>query len=272
VDPTKHARSVKTVSTHRLQLKYPIVLVHGLGARNSYGPYEYFYGLPKLLRDAKNQVFIPNMTAWHTIEHRAQQLKKQIEKAFPGASSNEKFNLVGHSMGGLDARYLASQLGMADRIASITTIGTPNRGSTMGDLATGLLPTSAFLAADRFLQLMESSSGALKQITRSYCNKEFAALTPNQPQVAYFSATTAIINPIMKNSLPIFWIPHRILTKTEGDNDGFVSVDSAQWGDHICTHSGDHYAQIGQFFGRSRGMDYLKFYDEIFNHLKTQGM
>lgn len=256
------------MSTGRLQLKYPIVLVHGLGARSTYGPFEYFYGLPKLLKDSNCKIFIANLTAWHTIEYRANQLKSQIEAALPEG----KFNIVGHSMGGLDARYLASQLGMGERIASITTIGTPNRGSTMGDIATGILPSTAFHTADRFLQLMDSSSGALRQITRTYCNNEFAEMAPMLPNIAYYSATTAISDPVMKNALPIFWLPFRIMTKMEGDNDGFVSVESAKWGEHICTYSGDHYAQIGQFLGRSRGMDYMKFYDEIFTRLKSDGM
>src|SRR4051812_43807637 len=112
------------MSTEALQLKHPIVLVHGLGAKSTYGPIEYFFGLPKLLKDSKNKLLIANLTAWHTIEFRSKQLKEQIEQTFP----DQKVNLVGHSMGGLDARYLASKLGFADRIASITTIGTPNRG------------------------------------------------------------------------------------------------------------------------------------------------
>ena len=175
-------------------------------------------------------------------------------------------------MGGLDARYLTSQLDFADRVASVTTIGTPNRGTTVGDIASGLLPNSAFSTADRFLKLMGSSTGALKQITREYCTGEFASLTHNVSGVGYFSATTAIANPFMSRSLPIFWIPYRILSKLEGDNDGFVSVESAKWGDHICTYDGDHYSQIGQFLGRARGTDYIKFYNEIFRHLKKEGM
>lgn len=256
------------MSTNPIQLKHPIVLIHGLGARSTYGPIEYFYGLPTLLRKAKNQILTANLTAWQTIEKRAQQLKKQIDEAFP----DTPVNLVGHSMGGLDARFLTSQLGFADRVASITTIGTPHRGTSVGDMATGLLPNSAFSAADRLLKYLESSSTALKQITQQYCLGEFASLTPNMPKVAYFSATTAIVNPVLMNSLPIFWLSHRILSKTEGDNDGFVSVDSAKWGDHICTYGGDHYAQVGQFLGRSRGMDYMKFYNEIFKHLKKESM
>jgi triacylglycerol lipase len=256
------------MQTRPLQLKYPIVLVHGLGARNNFGPFEYFYGLPKLLKESKNEILIVNLTAWHTIEHRAKQLKQQIETKIPEG----KVNLVAHSMGGLDSRYLAAQLGFSERIASITSIGTPNHGSLVGDIATGLVPSSAFATADRILKYIDSSSGAFKQITRKYCTGTFADLAPKVSGVAYYSATTAIINPILKNSLPIFWIPHRILVQTEGDNDGFVSVESAKWGEHICTHAGDHYAQIGQFFGRSRGTDYVKFYEEIFGRLKRDGM
>ncbi len=255
------------MATESLQLKYPVVLVHGLGARSTYGPIEYFYGLPGLLKKSKNQIFIANLTAWQTIQHRAEQLRDQINRAFPEG----KVNLVGHSMGGLDARYLTSQLDFSERVASITTIGTPHRGTSAGDLATGLLPRSAFSLADRILQFLDSSSGALMQITRHYCLGEFAALAPKMPNVGYFSATTAIAEPIVKNSLPIFWLSHGFLKKTEGDNDGFVSVESAMWGDHICTHSGDHYAQIGQFLGRSRGMNYIGFYNEIFKHLKKEG-
>jgi len=253
--------------TRPLQLKYPVVLVHGLGAQSQYGPVDYFYGLPQLLKDANNPITIPNLTAWHTIEFRSQQLKAQINAVFPEG----KLNLVGHSMGGLDIRYLTSCLDFKDRVASITTIGTPNRGSSLGDLATGLLPDSAFTAVNKVLQYFDSDGGALKQVTREYCQGAFAQLAPNLPEVGYFSATSAIAEPVMLNSLPVFWLSHKILSRYEGENDGFVSVESAIWGNHICTYQGDHYAQIGQFLGRSRGLDYMRFYEEIFTRLKQEG-
>lgn len=254
--------------TDPLKLKYPIVLVHGLGARSAYGPFEYFYGLPKLLRDAGNVFYIASLTAWHSLEWRGDQLKEQIEKTFPEG----KINLIGHSMGGLDSRYLTSRLDFGGRVASVTTIGTPNRGSMMGDIATGIVPDKAFAAANRLLSIMESSSEGLKQITTRYVTETLGPKLANVEGVAYFSATSAIPSNVMKHSLPMFWIPHRILKSYEGDNDGFVSVHSATWGEHICTYRGDHYGQIGQFLGRSRGLDYLKFYEEILRRLKREGM
>jgi triacylglycerol lipase len=254
--------------TRPLQLKYPIVLVHGLGAQSQYGPIEYFYGLPKLLKESRNQIAIPRLTSWHTIEHRALQLKEQINATFPEG----KVNLVGHSLGGLDIRYLTSCLDFKDRVASVTTIGTPNRGTSISDLGTGLISSTALSALNLVLKYFDSDSGALKQITRQYCLGTFLSLVPNAPEVGYFSATSAIAEPIMKNSLPVFWLSHGILFKYEGENDGFVSVESAIWGQHICTYPGDHYAQIGQILGRTRGLDYMKFYDEIFSRLKQEGM
>ena len=57
-----------------------------------------------------------------------QMLKEQIRRW-----TSEPVNLIAHSMGGLDARYLISRLGMADQVRSLTTISTPHRGSFMAD-------------------------------------------------------------------------------------------------------------------------------------------
>jgi triacylglycerol esterase/lipase EstA (alpha/beta hydrolase family) len=251
-----------------LKLKNPIVLVHGLGARSAYGPVEYFYGLPKMLRDAGNVFYIADLTAWQSLEVRGKQLREQVDQVFPDG----KINLIGHSMGGLDSRYLAATPDFADRVASVTTIGTPNRGSMIGDIATGLVPDAAFSAVNRLLQYLESSGEGLKQITTRYNAEVLGPKLANQPGVGYFSATSAIPSNVMRHSLPMFWLPHRLLKRYEGDNDGFVSVHSATWGEHICTYPGDHYGQIGQFLGRSRGLNYLKFYEEILRRLKREGM
>jgi triacylglycerol esterase/lipase EstA (alpha/beta hydrolase family) len=221
-----------------------------------------------MLKDAGNVFFIPSLTSWHSLEHRGNQLKEQLDKAFPEG----KFNLIGHSMGGLDSRYVTSALGLADRVASVTTIGTPNRGSFMGDLATGMVPNAAFDVANKLLGVLEYSSDGFRQITTKYHSEVLSQKLVNMPGVGYFSATSAIPSNVMTTSLPMFWIPHRVLSSYEGDNDGFVSVQSASWGEHICTYQGDHYGQIGQFLGRSRGLDYLKFYEEILTRLKREGM
>lgn len=253
--------------SHLLNLKYPIVLVHGLGGAATYGPVDYFYGLPKLLRDAGNKVLAANLAPFHTMEYRARQLKTQIEEAFP----ESKVNLVGHSFGGLDVRYLAANFGFTERVASVTTIGTPNHGTVLSDISLGLLPDPTFHAVDLLLTPTKASSRAYQQTTSKFCKESLPVVAPKMSGVAYYSATSVIKGSLLKCALPIFWIPTKIIQKHEGENDGFVSLRSAMWGEHICTYIGDHYGQIGQFLGRSRGLDYVKFYTEIFKRLKRDG-
>ena len=38
-------------------------------------------------------------------------------------------HLIAHSMGGLDARHMIVREGMAERVASLTTVGTPHNGT-----------------------------------------------------------------------------------------------------------------------------------------------
>ena len=255
------------MGTHRLKLKHPVVLVHGLGARARYGPVDYFHGLPRMLREAGNKVFTPSLTAFHTVEHRAAELRRFIEAEIPEG----KVNLIAHSFGGMDSRYLAARPDFSERIASVTTIGTPNRGTIIVDIALGIVPDQTFHIADWFLTFAGSSSRAYQQLTSKYCADTFAELAPQAPGVGYFSAMSVIRSPVMKTALPLFWLPNRIIQRYEGDNDGFVSLHSAQLGEHICTYTGDHYSQIGQFLGMARGMDYMKFFEEIIKRLKREG-
>lgn len=258
------------MSTPEIRLEDPIVLVHGLGARASYGPFDYFFGIPNLLRSAGNSVFLPSLTAWQSIETRAEQLKEQIEKEFP--NPDQKINLIGHSMGGLDARYVVSKLGLGNRVKSVTTIGTPNQGTKICDLGLKYMPIGAAQAVEKVLGYVDSSHRGLEQVSCKYHEETFSKEAPNLPGVAYFSATSVVRNPVFKTALPFFWVSSQVLNALEGDNDGFVSVESAKLGDHICTYTGDHYGQIGQFLGRSRGLDHYQFFSEILAHMKKQGM
>src|SRR5438445_10447863 len=49
------------------------------------------------------------------------------------AAPEPRVNIVAHSMGGLDARYAISRLGLADRVASLVTIGAPHLGTPLAD-------------------------------------------------------------------------------------------------------------------------------------------
>jgi triacylglycerol esterase/lipase EstA (alpha/beta hydrolase family) len=53
-----------------------------------------------------------------------------------GAGDADSLHIIGHSMGGLDARLvIAENPAIAARISCVTTIGTPHHGTTSADRA-----------------------------------------------------------------------------------------------------------------------------------------
>src|SRR5260370_24583412 len=116
------------------KLRSAIVLVPGLFAFDQVRLAgltlaSYFPRIPELLRAAGNRVLIPRLSPAAGVAHRAAQLKSFLDREMP----HEPVHLVAHSMGGLDARYLISRLGMGSRVLSLTTLGTPHRGTTFAD-------------------------------------------------------------------------------------------------------------------------------------------
>jgi len=129
--------------------RYPIVLAHGLsGFRQLFGVIDYFNGIPGDLQSGGAKVFVTQVSAVASAEQRGEQLLQQIE--FIAASTGAgKVNLIGHSEGGLDARYVMGV--RPDLIASLTTVATPHLGAELADfLADNLTPggfNEAVLAA-----------------------------------------------------------------------------------------------------------------------------
>ncbi len=116
------------------RLRAPIVMVHGLLGfdRMAMGTWvltDYFRGIPDLLRAAGNRVLLARLSPTGGIADRAAQLKEQIDKEY----SHEPVHLLSHSMGGLDSRHMITHLGMANRVLSLTTLGTPHRGTAFAD-------------------------------------------------------------------------------------------------------------------------------------------
>jgi triacylglycerol lipase len=122
------ARSLATGAT---RTRYPIVLAHGMsGWKELFGALEYFHGIPADLRGSGAEVYVTSVSAFASSEARGEQLLEQVEY-IAAVSGAGKVNLIGHSQGGYDARYVAAV--RPDLVASVTTVGTPHRGSRLAD-------------------------------------------------------------------------------------------------------------------------------------------
>ena len=119
-----------------VRLQAPIILAHGLFgfSRIALGPLtltSYFRGIPEALRAAGNSVLVTRVHPIAGVEFRAERLGDRILRAFP----EEPVHIIGHSMGGLDARRLLTDPYWRKRVLSLTTIGTPHLGTYLADFA-----------------------------------------------------------------------------------------------------------------------------------------
>lgn len=250
------------------KLRSPIVLVHGLLGYDQIQVYgwtvaRYFRNIPELLRAAGNRVLIPRLSPTGGIAERAAQLKDFLERESPG----EPVHLFGHSMGGLDCRYLISRLDMAPRILSLTTIGTPHRGTVFADW--GVYHLERVLKP--FFDRLAVPSQAFYDLTTESCRK-FNETVPNMPGVRYFSVAGRMEG--LWDHL--HWqLPHRIVHGAEGPNDGVVSVASASHGESTEVWDGDHISLVNwpnpATFSRGAWRDRTPRYAALVRRLADEG-
>ncbi|KAK4703384.1 triacylglycerol lipase, partial [Phenoliferia sp. Uapishka_3] len=251
--------------------KYPIVFCHGLFGTFSFhvtlgqdahdnfktgfdtiGPaaikplqFSYWIGVKEALEAIGVEVLIGRVPAAASIEERAKVLCEQIEQTFPG----REVNLIGHSMGGLDGRFLISHLKPTTfKVKSLTTIATPHRGSAFADYI-----IDDFIGSQRVTALMGVmaklgiQAGAFNDLTTSKMVR-FNEETPDDPNVKYFSYG-AEFAPGWSNVFRMSW---GVISEREGANDGLVSVESSKWGQYQATLTNVNHLDLVGWVGKVR--------------------
>ena len=109
-----------------MNTKYPIILVHGIIIKDikfikSFG------NIDRILKIQGHHVYKSNVDGVGTIENNASMLKEEILSILE-KEKVDKVNIIAHSKGGLDSKYMIQQLGMEDHVASLTTLCTPHKG------------------------------------------------------------------------------------------------------------------------------------------------
>lgn len=109
--------------------QYPVVLVHGMFGFDSIIGVDYWYGIAEDLRKNGADVYTTQVQPLDTTIARGEALLPQVEAI---AAVHGKVNLIGHSHGGPTARYISAV--RPDLIASVTSVGSPHKGSPVADL------------------------------------------------------------------------------------------------------------------------------------------
>jgi len=266
VFPPKDGSEVSETALPKLD--GPVVLVHGLcGFDHLYAfrrpVRDYFPGIRGYLEAGGNRVIAARVSPTGGVARRAADLKRVIDREVPRGP----VHVIGHSMGGLDARYMIARLGMETRVRSLTTVGTPHRGSTFADWG-------ARHVAPWFVPLLRALGiphEAFADLQTDACRR-FNEDVPDAPGVRYFAVAGVCEKPWLGAE---WFLPHGIVNRAEGPNDGVVSVASAGWGEHTDVWAGDHLNLVNwpNRIARRRGVwhDRAPDYGRILRRLATAG-
>lgn len=223
----------------------PVFLHHGIFGydRVQIGPVRWSYfggGIERAIAERGHPVCAACVSPLGSIATRAADLKRSILEQLEqlGRPADERIVLFAHSMGGLDARYMIAKLDMAHRVAALVTLSTPHRGSSYADWILKNIERSKF--AQELLKVLRIDLDCCRDLTIDGCAR-FNDMIADHPDVAYFSVSASRpwhrVPPFLVHS-------HGVVRRKEGDNDGIVSVRSAQWGTHLSTWPADHVHMI----------------------------
>nr|WP_302599598.1 alpha/beta fold hydrolase [uncultured Cellulosilyticum sp.] len=220
------------LSREQAELKYPIVLVHGAGFEDNCNSGEIVgsWGtIPKFIRKQGVPIFFGRTKAWASIIENAEILKESILN-FQKEYDIDKVNIIAHSMGGLESRYMITHLGMAKNVASLTTISAPHRGLKTIDALhnTKLYQKIIELLATRYFGSYEQFLNMSLRLKHSNCvlfNRE----TPNMEGV-YYQSYGADMKSMVYD--PLLSVSYKIISYYDGENDGLVPIRSARWGNY----------------------------------------
>jgi triacylglycerol lipase len=223
----------------------PIVLHHGFFgfAQFELGRYRlsYFRGIDRAIAECGFPLIISRVHPTASIETRARQLKATILRQMRiMGRRHERVLIVAHSMGGLDARYMISKLGMNDHIEALLTITTPHRGSPYADWA--LKHLGHRLGGLQLTNFLGLDVQALSDLTTDSCRK-FNEEVLDAPDVRYYSVSAA--RPWHRVP-PFAMHAHKVIAEREGENDSLVSVKSSTWGHHLGVWPADHWHTINK--------------------------
>jgi Predicted acetyltransferases and hydrolases with the alpha/beta hydrolase fold len=230
--------------------RFPIVLAHGIARFDALtekienklklpetvlsDQLEYFKGIKSHLEAHGFVVSHPNQGFAASADLRATQLRDRVN-AIISTTGSPKVHIIGHSMGGLDARHMIVDHGMAERVASLTTIGTPHHGSPVADHIKNK-PGGKFLLK-ALSQVLNLNIDGVNDLTTAVCEsfnrraEDAEARNPVKYQTySAFEDVGDVFLPLMAS-----WV---IVNKQEGPNDGLVSVQSQQWAKELRASDG----------------------------------
>jgi triacylglycerol lipase len=180
-----------------------------------------------------HSVFATSVDFAGSVDLRAEQLKEKTEQVLV-ETGQEKVHIIAHSMGGLDARRMIVDLGMADRVASLTTIGTPHLGTVLADHVIG---NGGSLLIDILRKAIHIDLDGFADLTVSACNQFNSRALESEAKNGVIYQVYSSFERGRDMFIPLVpsWL---FIQDHEGRNDGLVSVTSQMWTGQLVAGDG----------------------------------
>jgi triacylglycerol lipase len=264
---------------NKMNLKYPVVMVHGVGFHDKVLVFNYWGRIASSIENMGIDVYYGDNDAWGTINDSAIRIKNTIDEVLHKTNA-EKVNLIAHSRGGLDCRYLISSLKYSNKVASLTTISTPHRGSKSLNIL-HVLPEWLIKIIGFFANISLKIIGdknpkfgiACKELSEISCER-FNTENQNVPNVYYQSFGSKMESPF--NDL-MFLTMNVLIKILDDENDGIVSFNSMKWDNFRAmnpenTKKGLSHADVVDLRRQDRfNFDICDFYKNVILELGEKG-
>jgi triacylglycerol lipase len=249
---------------HDLEESMNLVFASGFLVPQHVLKINYFKGLEQHLK-GRHETLFPDVGPLESCDARADELADAIiKRKFPEGP----VHIIAHSMAGLDSRSLIGRnlhgLSAPGRIASLTTLSTPHRGSPVADLLVGPEPIGLrrllYEAARQILDQLNIPIGALGDLTTAGAS-QIPDVRKTHPHIRYRSCFAAgRPKPFLPTCLVLEPTHDFVRLETGQANDGVVAQDSAHYGEFQIFQC-DHADLVGH------NLDPPNFSNFQFNHL-----
>ena len=258
-----------------MNCNYPIVLAHGIILKD-FKFFKAFGRIEKILKQNGYSVYTAKTDGFGTVENNAAQLKKYIERVMQ-ESGADKVNIIAHSKGGLDAKYMIKHLEMEQAVASLTTLCTPHKGS---QVATKILGMPKFFT--KFIAFWVNTVykifGDEKPDSLTVCKQlqsvsDIGGDTLNFSDEVYCQSYSSTLKRSRDDF--VMGIPLIFSKRWEKDSsDGMVSTGSASFGNYRgdCVDDSVSHSEIVDFMTNKKKKEKIyKFYIDLCKDLADRG-
>lgn len=189
---------------------YPVILLHGtISSKNAW------QNLVLSLRNRGWAVFAPDYGLHGTqdVLTSAKDVAAYIEQVM-AATGAEKIDIVGHSQGGLIARYWINEMGGAEHVHHLVTLSSPHHGTTVRGLLASVITASEATAkvAETVVTKMMGPAG-LQQVVGSPLVTTMSTAPETRARIRYSCLAT-------RNDTTVLPAETAFLDSDSGDGEG----------------------------------------------------